>query len=81
MRSTTIGVVVPLPLLDWIDEAAKAKSLTRSRFIAQMLLDASGLDLALKIRGRCVDTERKRATREIAAATGQVPIGSPNLGW
>lgn len=81
MRSTTIGVVVPLPLLDWIDEQAKERSLTRSRYIAQMLLDASGLDLALKVQGRCVDTERKRATREIGEATGQVPIGSPNLGW
>jgi len=81
MRSTTIGVVVPIQLLDWIDERAKSVNLTRSRFIAQMLLDASGLNLTLSVQGRNVDTERKRATREIGEVTGQVPIGTPNLGW
>lgn len=81
MRSTTIGVVVPSELANWIDAAAQEKNLTRSRFIAQILLEASGLDLLLSTQGRSVDTERKRATREIGAATGQVPIGSPNLGW
>ena len=70
MRSTTIGVVIPIQLLDWLDLKAKANGMTRSRMVAQMLLEESGLD-----------TARKQATREIADVTGQIPIGTPNLGW
>lgn len=81
MRSTTIGIVVPLQLLDWIDEKAVSVGLTRSRYVAQLLVDASGLDIELAVQGRSLNTAKKRATREIAEATGQVPIGSPNLGW
>lgn len=81
MRSTTIGVVVPIQLLDWLDGVAKAEHTTRSRYVAQMLLNASGLDLELVYPGRKIESERKRATRDIAAITGQTPIGSPNLGW
>lgn len=81
MASTTIGVVIPTQLLDWLDLKAKALGMTRSRMVAQMLLEESGLDLELSIQGRSLNTARKQATREIADVTGQVPIGNPNLGW
>jgi len=77
----TIGVVLPLPLLEWLDIKAKANGLTRSRMVATILLEQSGLDIELRHQGRCIESERKRATREITKATGQVPIGNPNLGW
>jgi len=81
MHSTTIGVVIPIGLVDWLDARAKARGLTRSRLVAQMILDESGLDIELAVQGRSVNSARKQATREIADVTGQMPIGSPNLGW
>jgi len=81
MSSTTIGVIIPSALLMWLDERAKARGVTRSRLVAQMILDESGLDLVLSVQGRSLNTAKKQATREIADATGQVPIGNPNLGW
>ena len=81
MASTTIGVIVPIPLLSWLDARAKARGVTRSRLVAQMILDESGLDLELAVQGRSLNTAKKQATKEIAEATGQVPIGAPNLGW
>ena len=81
MHSTTIGVVVPTGLVDWLDARAKARGVTRSRLVAQMILDESGLDLELAVQGRSLNTAKKQATREIAEVTGQVPIGAPNLGW
>lgn len=81
MHSMTIGVVIPTELVDWLDARAKARGVTRSRLVAQMILDESGLDLELAVQGRSVNSARKQATREIADVTGQIPIGNPNLGW
>jgi len=79
MISQHVGVLIPAKLLEWLDEEAEKRGMTRSRTVATILLEQSGLDLELPPRGRRIETERKRAIREIGEATGQVPIPGSNL--
>lgn len=79
MTSQHIGVLIPATLLKWLDEEAEKRGMTRSRTVATILLEQSGLDLELPSRGRRIETERKKAIREIGEVTGQVPIPGVNL--
>lgn len=75
-KSTPIGFACPLPLAQWLEEEAERRQLSKSRLIATILLEASGLDIELQKPGRPTESAYQKNVREIAAETGQTPIRS-----
>lgn len=75
-QSTVVGFACPVELDQWLRAEAARRGLTKSRLVATILLDVSGLDITLQHPGRPAETARQRDIREIEEATGQVPFGT-----
>jgi len=75
-KSTPVGFACPIALDEWLKKTSEVRGLSKSRLIATILLEASGLEIELQKPGRPTETVYQKNVREIAAETGQVPIRS-----
>lgn len=71
MAGEHVGVIMPKQLIQWVDEEAQRRGVTRSRCVNEIINEVSGLDVPLRRQGR-KPSAHKEALKEIEDATGQV---------